>query len=45
MSISTIMDAAGWSNTKTFSTFYDKPIESDQKENFGLSLLKIVNVD
>ena len=27
----TIMDAAGWSNTKTFSTFYDKPIESDQK--------------
>ncbi len=45
MPISTIMDAAGWSNTKTFSKFYDKPIESDQKENSGHSLLKIVNVD
>jgi hypothetical protein len=45
MTISAIMDAAWWSNTKTFSKFYDKPIESDQKENFGDSLLKIVNVD
>jgi hypothetical protein len=45
MPISTVMDAAGWSNTKTFSKFYGKPIESDQKENFGHSLLKIVNVD
>ena len=45
IAISTIMDAAGWSNTKTFSKFYDKPIERDQQENFGHSLLKIVNVD
>ncbi len=43
--ISIIMDAAGWSNTKTFSKFYDKPIDNDQKENFGHSLLKIVKVD
>ena len=45
IAISTIMNAAGWSNTKTFSKFYDKPIERDQQENFGHSLLKIVNVD
>ena len=45
IAISTIIDAAGWSNTKTFSKFYDKPIERDQQENFGHSLLKIVNVD
>ena len=43
--ISTIVNAAGWSNTKTFSKFYDKPIDSGQKENFGHSLLKVVNVD
>lgn len=43
--ISTIMNAAGWSNTTTFSKFYDKPIDSGQKENFGHSLLKVVNVD
>ncbi len=43
--ISIIMDAADWSNTKTFSKFYDKSIGNDQKENFGHSLLKIVNVE
>ena len=40
-----IMNAAGWSNTRTFSKFYDKPIDSGQKDNFGHSLLKIVNGD
>ena len=32
---STIMNAAGWPNTRTFSKFYDKSIDSGQKENFG----------
>jgi hypothetical protein len=38
------MDAAQWSNMKTFSKCYDKPIEPEEKENFGHNLLKIVNV-
>ena len=42
--ISIIMDAAGWSNTKIFSKFYDKPIGNDQKGSFGYSLLKLLTL-
>ena len=45
ISISTIMDAAGWSNISTFCRFYDKPVERDQKDNFGHSLLKLENIN
>ena len=47
LSVSTIMDAAGWTNALTFSKFYDKPVisESNQNsENFGHNLLRSINI-
>ena len=35
LSLTEVSKAAGWSNSRTFATFYDKPISN----NFGLAVL------
>ncbi len=44
--ISIIMDAAGWSTSRTFSKFYDKPIATEENiKNFGHSVLNTITVE
>jgi len=43
LSISRIMNSAGWSNDKTFAKFYNLPVDNNLKmENFGNTVLKNV---
>ena len=38
-----IIKSAGWTQSGTFSKFYDKPIEQDVTENYGFSILAGAN--
>ena len=44
ISVKTILDTAGWSNTETFAKFYDRPLISDDcSDNYGYCLLKALD--
>ena len=38
LSLAVIMQSAGWPNSSTFATFYDKPVDT-ASANFGSVLL------
>ena len=38
--IDQILKVAGWSNTKTFGTYYDKPVKADMN-SFSEAVLKL----
>ena len=41
--IDTILKSAGWSQTGTFSKFYNKPINNDTSEEYGHAILDLAS--